>query len=62
MCTYQQQNRRGELLCTLCGRAITLGEEYWSCSGSQVCAGCLEEFARGELAPFREIRGRETRR
>ena len=62
MCTYKRQKQRGELLCTLCGREIVPGEEYWSCNGSQVCAGCLEAFARGELAPFREIRGREAER
>ena len=47
--------------CTLCGREITAGEEYWCCNGSRVCAGCLPELARQELCPCREIRGREAR-
>lgn len=59
--TYVRRRRRGELLCTLCGREILPGEEYWACNGSMVCAGCLEGFARGELAPFRVIRGEEAR-
>ena len=37
--------------CTLCGREITAGEEYWCCNGSRVCAGCLPELARQELWP-----------
>ena len=48
------------LLCALCGQEITEGEEYWFCSGSSVCAGCLPDLARRELAPCREIRGREA--
>lgn len=50
----------GTLLCTLCGREIVQGEEYWACNGSRVCAACLTDFARGELAPYRETRGREA--
>ena len=38
--------------CTLCGREITAGEEYWCCNGSRVCAGCLPELARQEPLPF----------
>ena len=55
--------RRGRqtLLCTLCGREITEGEEYWACNGSRVCGGCLGAFARTELAACREVRGREGR-
>lgn len=52
--------RQTTLRCTLCGQEITMGEEYWSCSGSRVCAACLPEFARRELAPCRETRGREV--
>lgn len=48
--------------CTLCGREITTGEEYWVCNGSRVCTECLPEFARGELAPCRETRGEERSR
>lgn len=49
------------IFCTLCGREISLGEEYWCCNGALVCTGCLPELARQELGPCREIRGREVR-
>lgn len=53
---------RGQALrCTLCGREILRGEEYWLCSGLLACGECLPELARRELAPCREIRGREGR-
>lgn len=45
--------------CTLCGREIVPGEEYWACNGSLACRECLAELARRELSPCREIRGRE---
>ena len=48
------------LLCTLCGREITTGEAYWYCNGSSVCAHCLADFARAELAPYRQTRGKEA--
>ena len=48
------------LLCTLCGREITTGETYWYCNGSSVCACCLGDFARAELAPYRQTRGKEA--
>lgn len=51
--------RQSTLRCTLCGREITLGEEYWACNGSCVCADCLPDFARQELAPCHETRGKE---
>ncbi|MDD3346394.1 hypothetical protein [Oscillibacter sp.] len=51
---------RHTLLCTLCAREITEGEEYWACNGSRVCADCLAEFARQELCACHETRGRET--
>ena len=54
--------RRRVLRCTLCGREITRGEEYWACNGLLACADCLPELARRELAPCREIRGGEVRR
>ncbi|MCI8480477.1 MAG: hypothetical protein HFG08_06320 [Oscillibacter sp.] len=57
----RRPRRRCALLCTVCGREITKGQEYWACNGSRVCAGCLAEFARLELAPCREIRGEENR-
>lgn len=47
------------LYCTLCGREIARGEEYWACNGSRACADCLPELARQELAPCRETRGKE---
>ena len=49
------------LLCTLCGREIIKGEEYWYCNGSTVCRECLPSFARAELAPYRQTRGKEER-
>lgn len=54
------RKRRPLLLCTLCGLEIAEGEEYWFCGGGSVCAACLPDLARRELAPCREIRGRET--
>lgn len=59
---YQRQRRPGRhttLLCTLCGQEITTGQEYWACNGHRVCADCLPDFARMELAPCRETRGKE---
>lgn len=50
----------GALRCTLCGQEIVQGEEYWACNGSQVCRECLPELARRELAPCREVHGREA--
>lgn len=50
---------RGLLRCTLCGREIVWGEEYWACNGSRVCEACLPELARQELAPCRETHGKE---
>ena len=51
---------RHSLLCSLCGQEIVTGEEYWYCNGSTVCRECLPSFARAELAPYRQIRGKET--
>ncbi len=56
----KRRGRRQTLLCTLCGQEIAEGEEYWFCSGASVCAACLPDLARRELAPCREIRGREA--
>lgn len=50
---------RWTLRCSLCGREIPDGEEYWSCNGFTVCDGCLPDFARRELEPFRLRRGEE---
>ena len=52
--------RRQILFCSFCGREIILGEDYWACNGSLVCAACLPEFARQELAPCRETHGKEA--
>ena len=54
-----RQNHR-ILFCSLCGQEITPGEEYWYCNGSSICARCLRAFARAELAPYRQIRGKEA--
>ncbi len=51
---------RHPLFCTLCGREIPAGWEYWYCNGSCVCPDCLVDFARSELAPFRHTRGGEA--
>lgn len=52
--------RRSLLRCTLCGLEIGKGEEYWSCNGTVACRACLPDLARRELAPCREIRGKEA--
>ena len=49
-----------ELRCSFCGAEIANGEGYWYCNGASICGDCLPEFARQELAPFRQIRGREA--
>lgn len=54
------RRRRHILLCTLCGREIAPGEEYWACNGHRVCSACLGEFARQEFAACRQTRGKET--
>nr|WP_325301642.1 hypothetical protein [uncultured Oscillibacter sp.] len=53
--------RRRALRCTLCGREILRGEEYWACNGLLSCGACFPDLARRELAPCREILGREER-
>lgn len=62
MRSIYRRRPRQVLLCTLCGREITEGEEYWFCSGSSVCTACLPDFARQELAFCHETRGREETR
>lgn len=61
MTSLRRRPRRTALRCTLCGREILRGEEYWSCGGQLSCAECLPELARRELAPCREILGKEGR-
>ena len=56
----QRRPGRHPILCTLCGREITAGQEYWTCNGSRVCTDCFVDFARLELSPCRETRGKET--
>ena len=51
--------RQTTLCCTLCGREIPLGTEYWACNGSIVCPGCLPDFARQEFSSCRETHGKE---
>ena len=58
--TKEHTRRRRTLRCSLCGLEITEGEDYWYCNGSSVCGACLPVFARAELAPFRQVRGREA--
>lgn len=50
---------KGALRCTLCGREILRGEEYWACNGHLACGECFLDLARRELFPCREVRGRE---
>ena len=52
--------RQPVLRCTLCGQEILKGEEYWACNGWRACGACFPELARRELAPCREIHGREA--
>lgn len=47
------------LLCSRCGIQVQRGESYWYLNGAVICADCLPEFARGELEPFRRVRGEE---
>ena len=51
---------RYALLCSLCEQPIMTGQEYWYCNGTSVCHWCLNEFARAELAPYHQIRGKEV--
>lgn len=48
------------LRCTGCGRELGRGESYWRVNGATICAGCFPDFAKGELEPFRRVRGREA--
>ena len=57
--TLSSPARHATLHCSLCGCEIAYGEEYWACNGHRICADCLPEFARRELAPCHETRGRE---
>ena len=49
----RRAKRQTPVRCTLCGREITVGEEYWDCNASRICCECLPEYARQELtSPF----------
>ena len=61
MISTSKTSARRCLRCTLCGREITPGEEYWCCNGSLACGDCLPDLARRELAPCREVCGKERR-
>ena len=54
------RRRRSVLRCTLCGREILRGEEYWACNGHLSCGECFSALARRERPPCREVRGRES--
>ena len=45
--------------CSICGREIVAGEEYWVCNGTLACADCLPNLARQELRPCLVLRGKE---
>ena len=47
--------------CSICGREIASGEEYWVCNGTLACTDCLPELARYEFLPCRVLRGKEDR-
>lgn len=55
------KDTRSSARCSLCGREIVPGEEYWHCNGTLACSDCLPELARRELLPCREVRGKEVR-
>lgn len=59
MSAIRRRPMRQALRCTLCGREIVQGEEYWACNGQTACRECLPDLARWELAPCREVRGKE---
>ena len=61
MITTNRRLRGQALRCTLCGREILPGEEYWACNGHLACGDCFPALARRELAPCREVRGKEVR-
>lgn len=61
MTTTRRRPEIRALRCTLCGREILRGEEYWACNGHFSCGDCFPDLARRELAPCREVRGREGR-
>jgi len=58
-CFHPLKHRQDPLHCTMCGREIALGEEYWACNGNLVCVACLPDLARQELAPCHETHGKE---
>ena len=45
--------------CSICGREIASGEEYWVCNGTLACTDCLPDLARQELLPCR-VKGGQT--
>lgn len=45
--------------CTLCGRGLYQGEEYWHINGQQICGDCLLPFARADYAAHHCICGKE---
>ena len=55
----RRRRRSGRLICSLCGGEIPWGTHYWYLNGESVCEECLPEFARLEMAPYRQTRGRE---
>lgn len=59
MLNIHRRRLRRTLLCTLCGREITYGEEYWVCNGTCICVDCLPDFARREFMPCHLTRGKE---
>lgn len=58
--TFSRKQQHFAVYCSLCGREIISGEEYWFCNGTHICPDCLSAFARTELAPCHKIHGKES--
>lgn len=41
-------------VCDLCGREIYFDEIFYCVDGENICDDCVADYARRELAPFRE--------
>ena len=48
-------------VCTLCGRELYDGDEFYAVNGAAVCEDCLADFVREEYRSFR-LSGREWRK
>lgn len=55
------QKARCVTACSLCGRELYDGDEFYAVNGAAVCEDCLTDFAREEYRSFR-LSGREWRK